>query len=318
MKLKHATFQGLLVFVSAWTLVVCQAVPLTAPNDSTLAVQANPLSIAAVGGTSTITATMFKSSGDGGGTVADGTQVFFTTTLGLIVERAATTNGIARATLQSDGRSGEATVTASSGSVAAETVTVQIGAGDSGDIVITVVANPALLGPFDFTSEIVATVTDDRGNLLADIPVIFSTTGGSLTSQGAVLRTNANGQAFDRLTLLDDTSDATVTVTSGAETGSVDVTRAEFDDPLIDFVSPSSGTKGSSLVVTIGGQDFQPGATVSFGVGIGIDVVNFVNAETLSVGITIDPTTTSGERDVTVTNPDTGSFTFMGAFRVFD
>ncbi len=319
MNLNRTTFTGLVLFVSALALSACKPVPLTAPNEATMTIQANPQSIAVIGGASTITATLFKAAGDGGGTVADGTQIFFTTSLGAIEERVATENGIARATLQSNGRAGQATVTASSGSLSAQTVTVEIGAGDAGELVITVVANPSLLGPADFTSEIVATVTDNRGNLLPDVIVIFSTDAGTMASQGSILRTNASGQAFDRLTLLDDgTTSATVTVTSGASSGTVIVSRAVFDPPLIDFVAPSSGTKDSSLTVTIGGQKFQPGATVSFGVGIAIDVITFVNAETLSVKITIDPTTTSGPRDVIVTNPDNGTDTLTDAFRVFD
>jgi hypothetical protein len=316
MKLNQPIFKGLLLFLSAWTLVVCQAVPLTAPGGATMAIQANPLSIPAVGGTSTITVTAFKGADDGGGTVADGTQIFFTTNLGVIVERAATTNGIARAALQSDGRAGQATVTASSGALEAQSVTVEVGAGGDGDV-ITVVANPALLGPFDFTSDIVATVTDSRGNPAPNVPVIFSTDAGTMASQGAVLRTNANGQAFDRLTFLDDgTTSATVTVSSGALSGTVEVSRAVFDPPLVDFVSPSSGNPSQSLTITVGGQKFQPGATVSFGVGIRIDVITFVNAQTLSVELTVDPGASSGSRDVTVTNPDNGTDTLAGAFRV--
>jgi len=314
----HKIFLGLIVLVtSGVTLTTCNPVPLTAPNEATIAVQANPKSIPAVGGASTITATVFKAAGDGGGTVADGTQVFFTTDIGIIEERVATRNGIARATLQSTGRAGQATVTASSGAVAAQTVTVEIGAGTGGELTITVVANPSLLGPADFTSDIVATVTDDRGNFIPDVPIIFSTNAGSLASQGAVVRTNANGQAFDRLTLLDDTTTTiSVTATSGSSSGSVDITRADFAAPIIDFVSPSSGNKGQTRTITIGGQNFQPGSTVSFGVGIGIDVVTFINSETLEAVITIDGTASSGSRDVRVTNPDGDSGTLTGGFTV--
>jgi PKD domain len=309
---RHLAFYAL-----AYLLSGCGgAVPLTAPDGATLSIQANPKSIPAVGGTSTITVVGFKSAGDGGGTLSDGTQVFFTTDLGVIEERVAMENGIARATLQSDGRSGTATVTAVSGTITALTTTVEIGAGASGDIVITVTANPSTLGPNDFTSEIVATVTDNRGNFLADVPVIFSTSSGALASQGSVLRTNVNGQAFDRLTLLDDQGDATVTVTSGSASGSASVTRGTFRDPQIDSVAPSSGTRGASLTAKITGQKFQPGATVSFGDGIGIDDVTFVNAETLLVDITITAGAATGSRTVTVTNPDGGSGTLSSAFDV--
>ena len=299
-------------------LAVCDGeVPLTAPEGSTLTIEANPKSIPAFGGRSRITVVAFKASGDGGGTVADGTQVFFTTDLGAIEERIETVNGIAQAMLQSDGRSGTATVTAQSGGgITALTTTVEIGAGTDGDIVITVTANPTTLGPEDLTSEIVATVTDNRGNALADVPVIFSTSSGTLASQGSVLRTNASGQAFDRLTLLDDSDGATVTVTSGTTEGTVEVNRGDFGEPLIDSVSPATGTRGATLTVTLTGQNFQQGATVSFGEGIGINDVIWINSETLLVDITIDGNASSTARTVTVTNPDGGSGTFASAFTV--
>lgn len=57
---------------------------------------------------------------------------------------------------------------------------------------------------------------------MANAPVVFQTDAGAMASKGAVLRTNPNGQAFDRLVLLDDHTDsATVTATSGSATGSV-------------------------------------------------------------------------------------------------
>jgi len=292
-------------------------VPLTAPEGATLTLEANPKSIPAIGGRSRITVVAFKAPEDGGGTVADGTQIFFTTDLGVIEERVATENGIAQATLQSDGRSGTATINAvSGGGITATPTTVEIGAGVSGDVVITVTANPTTLGPEDLTSEIVATVTDDRGNALPDVPVIFSTSSGTLASQGSVLRTNGSGQAFDRLTLLDDSEQAEVTVTSGSVSASVTVSRGDFGAPLIDSVSPSTGARGASLTVTLTGQKFQPGATVSFGEGIGIDDVTWINSETLLVDITIDGSASSDPRTVTVTNPDGGQGTFSSAFTV--
>ena len=307
----------LLVALLAGGTLTCKSVPLTAPNDATMTVSANPRSIPSTGGSSVITVTAFKSADDGGGTVPDGTQIFFTTDLGVIEERVATTNGIARATLQSDGRAGQATVTATSGSLAAQTVAVEIGAGDAGDLIITVVASPAVLGPGDFSSDITATVTDNRANPQADVPVIFSTNRGAMASAGAVLRTNVNGQAVDRLTLRDDATDsATVTVTSGQTSGTVTITRAAFDPPIVDFVTPSNGNRGARRTITIGGQNYQPGATVSFGAGIGIETITFVNTETLRVDIVIDPQAASGARNVRVTNPDGNSGTLTGGFTV--
>jgi adhesin/invasin len=294
-----------------------EGVPLTAPTGANLTIEALPKSIPAVGGASSITVIGFKSADDGGGTLADGTQIFFTTDLGVIEDRVSMRDGIARATLQSDGKSGTATVTAvSGGGNAALTTTVQIGAGPEGDVVISATANPTTLGPGDFSSEIVATLTDNRGNPLANVPVIFSTTSGALASNGSVLRTNANGQALDRLTLLDTQNSATVTVTSGSASASVTVTRGDFGDPLIDSVSPSSGVRGATLFVTVTGQRFQPGATASFGAGIAVDDVDWISSETLRIRIRIDPSASTGARTLTVTNPDGGSASLASAFVV--
>jgi hypothetical protein len=132
------------------------------------------------------------------------------------------------------------------------------------------------------------------------------------------LRTNALGQATDRLTLLNETS-ATVTAFSGAVTSNaVTVNRGTAVEPIVNSVRPSSGAPGDTLTVTINGANFQPGATASFGQGIAVNSVTFVNSGTLRANITIDPSaqiTTAG-RTVTVTNPDGGSGSLPDAFLV--
>lgn len=305
------TIGGVVSLLAAIGAVSCKEVPLTATEGAELSMTANPTSIGARGGVSTITVFGFKSQENGGGPLTDGTQVFLTTDLGVIEERVEMVNGIARASLRADGRSGTATVNARSGAgIAAEPVTVEIGLSGEG-LTVTVTANPATLGPLDVTSEITATVNDANGNPIADAPVIFSTTAGALASAGAVLRTNPSGQAFDRLTLLDTADSAQVTATSGSASGTVTVTRGNFGDPILDSVSPFSGAAGTSLTVTINGQRFRAGATASFGEGIAVDNVTYVNSETLRAAIRIDPLSTAGSRTVTVTNADgtTGSLT---------
>jgi len=105
-------------------------------------------------------------------------------------------------------------------------------------------------------------------------------------------------------------------VTSGTTSETVEVNRGDFGEPLIDSVSPATGTRGASLSVTITGQNFQQGATASFGEGIGIDDVVWINSETLLVAITIDGSASSDPRTITITNPDGGSGTFASAFTV--
>ena len=312
----RAFYLWIAAVAAAGVLPQCKPVPLTAPGGAELSMTANPTAIPVQGGSSAITVVGFKAADDGGGPLSDGTQIFFTTDLGVIEERVVTVNGIARATLRSNGRSGTATVSASSGAgVSTEAVTVEIGS--SGERSVNVTANPATLGPFDFTSEITATVTDGNGNPIPGASVIFSTNAGSLASAGSVLLTNVNGQTFDRLTLLDDQGlSATVTVTSGSTSGSVSVTRGAFNAPQIDSVFPSLGGKGAILNVTLTGQNFEPGATVSFGTGISVTQVTYLNSETLIVSIRIDSQAADGDRDVTVTNPDARQDTFSAGFKV--
>lgn len=304
-----------LLVPALFSLAHCDGeVPLTAPDGAELSMSANPTSIPAENGLSQVTVVGFKGADDGGGTLADGTQIFFSTSVGVIEERVTMQNGIARATLRSNGRSGQATVSARSGNgITATDVMVDIGT--AGTTTITVSGNPASLGPFDNTSEITATVTDTNNNVVPDVPIIFSSSAGALASAGAILRTNTNGQAFDRLTLIGE-STATVTATSGTASGSFTVNRGTFPAPVIDSVFPTLGSPGTTIAVTITGQNFQPGATTSFGAGIGINTVDFVNAETLVPNITIDSNAADGERTVTVTNPDGQSATFASGFIV--
>jgi hypothetical protein len=189
--------------------------------------------------------------------------------------------------------------------------------GNAEGINIVVTANPASVEGPDFTSTIVATVFDNDNNRVPGVPLIFSTSAGSLASQGSVLTTNELGQATDRLTLMNESS-ATVTVSSGSVSGSVTVGRGTVLDPIVTSIFPTSGARGQTLNVTINGLNFQPGATVSFGNGIVVNSVAFIDSTQLQVNITIDPGArieTSG-RTVTVINPDGGSGSLPDAFLV--
>lgn len=330
--------------------IYCGAgVPLTAPGGATLSMTANPPTITAVNGVSTITVLGFKSSTDGGGPLANGTQVYFTTTLGIIEERVEMQNGIARATLRSTGVSGTATVVANSGSGAtggggggststapgggtttttpaggggtggAVTASVTVNIGNAGGIRLILTATPATVGPPDFTSQLVVTAFDLNNNPLPNIPVIFKTTAGALASAGSILLTNTLGQAADRLTLRNEAT-ATVSATSGSVTSDppVIVNRSTAGTVAVTSVSPSSGSPGSTLTLTISGRGFQPGALVTFsGGGITVNSRTFVSAEVLRVNISISSSAALTARDVSVLNPDTATaVTAVGAFTV--
>jgi hypothetical protein len=269
-----------------------------------------------INGESIITVIAFKSAEDGGGTVPDGTQIFFTTTVGIIEERVSTVSGIARATLRSNGRAGLATITASSGNGVTATLEdgVLVGTGTGIQIVLT--ANPATVVSPNFTSDLVATVFDNSNNPLRDVPILFTTTAGDLASRGSILRTNANGQATDRLTLLTESS-ATVTAISGSiSSNGVTISRGTAAQPVLTSLSPFSGAPGQTLTVMLNGLNFQPGATASFGEGIAVNDVEFVASSALRAHITISPAATDGPRTVTVTNPDAGTATLTNGFLV--
>jgi hypothetical protein len=320
-RLVHWKFLGSLAGLSllAAAMMHCGNVPLTAPSGAELSITANPTDIPAYNGVSTITVVGFESTESGdGGPLPNGTQIFFTTNVGLIEERVEMQNGRALAYLRSNGRAGVATVTArSGGGVTAPTVDVNVGNTEGINIVLT--ANPATVTPPDFTTEITATVFDNNNNPLEAVPLVFQTNAGSLASAGSTLRTNAQGKAVDRLTLEDETS-ATVTVFSGSVSASLTIGRGAGVDPIVNSVFPSVGAPGETLNVTITGLNFQPGATVSFGQGVGINSVAFVSSTLLQVNISIDPSatagSTAGRRTVTVTNPDGGSGSLADAFLV--
>jgi len=316
-----ASWGGLLVAGAAMLafLTACDEVPLTATTGSVLFISANPTAIPAINGVSTITVTGFKRPEDGGGPLSDGTQIFLTSNVGVIEQRVEMTNGVAYGYLRGDGRAGLATVEARSGAGIAATLEGEerVLIGNAQGINILVTANPATVGPPDFTSNIVATVFDNSNNPLSDVPLIFSTNAGALASQGSILRTNQLGQASDRLTLENEQS-ATVTVTSGTISGSTTVARGNVNNPIVSSVFPSSGAPGQTLNVTITGLNFLPGASVSFEQGIAINSVNFISSTQLVVNITIDENArieTQG-RTVTVTNPDGSSGSLTDAFLI--
>src|SRR5450755_1190100 len=99
---------------------------------------------------------------------------------------------------------------------------------------------------------------------------------------------------------------------SGAS-GSVTVSA-----PTVTSTSPSAGDQGASnFNVTISGTQFESGATASFsGTGITVNSTTFVSATQLTANIAIAAGASTGTRDVTVINPDSGSATATGVFTV--
>jgi hypothetical protein len=196
--------------------LTCNQAIMTAPAGSTITLFANPTFIAASGGVSVISALVIEPAGT---PVADGTVIQFFTNLGRIPEQGTTNDGVCRVNLVSDSRSGSAVVTAVSGGPAAPApaptgspspgtgsgsgsssanVTVIIGNTNANRVFVT--ANPSRITVSNST-HITATVVDEAGNPVANVPVIFEVVDDPATefmdSQGRPIFTDNNGQAED-------------------------------------------------------------------------------------------------------------------------
>jgi hypothetical protein len=88
--------------------------------------------------------------------------------------------------------------------------------------------------------------------------------------------------------------------------------------PTISAVTPGSGARGAShVIVTVTGTGYQPGAYVEIG-GNGIVIHNSTvnNAGSITIDLSIAASAPTGNRSLTVINPDNGQVTRNNAFRV--
>jgi hypothetical protein len=195
-------FVGLALVV----LASCEEAPLTAPNGSEIFLQANPTFVISNGGISVVTAAVTEPAGT---LVPDGTEVLFFTDLGRIDPVGKTVRGVARVNFVSDSRSGRATVTASSGQAPGGTSpTVEIAVGSALPSRVQVAADPQRITT-PRNTRLVATVFDENGNPVQNVPVAFSfqvldplvvpLVEETLDSGGALRYTNSNGQVTDVL-----------------------------------------------------------------------------------------------------------------------
>lgn len=295
--------------ISALALVVallaaCDKVPLLAPSGSVITLSANATTIPA-GGTVGLTAFVNES---GGTPVQNGTTVRFTSTLGTVTpSEVQTTNGIAVATFTASAGSGVAEIRALSGaatgassgtggSSACSSNCVQITIGAAAVTSISVRANPASVPANGGTVDIVATAVGGGtgGNIpLANVPVAFSTTAGSLSATTAV--TDGNGEARVQLTT---TRRATVTARVGSQSSTVDVTPTTAPSLTLS-TSPANPTVGQAVLLTITPAadtaanvvvDWGDGTTSSLGVVRSAQTVAHVYRSAGTYGITATAT----------------------------
>jgi adhesin/invasin len=247
-------------------LAACDKVALTAPTESTITLYANGASVPLNGGVDVI-ATVIE---DAGTPVQNGTVVTFTTTLGRFEPaEARTNNGKATARLLGDGRSGTASVFATSGGARSEELTLPVGAAAAGSIILR--ATPSSLSGSGGTVQIVATVRDEGGNGLPGVLVTFSATAGRLSTGSAT--TDANGEAHTSLTTARTT---TVTANAGAQSG--EITIDYLAPPTVSVtVTPTAPTAGQTVVFNITVTPPSDGAPIesiriSFGDGSSVNL----------------------------------------------
>jgi hypothetical protein len=265
-------------------VVSCDKVPLLAPtgtvitliptsNTLTLNSQIDIVATVIENGAAAGTGTGSTTSAGAGTPVQNGTVVTFTTTVGRIEPAEARThNGKVTVKLISSGQSGTARITAFSGG-ASSAIDVKVGATGAEKIVMS--ASPQTLPSTGGSSTITATVADLGGSGLANIPVTFTTTAGTVSP--TTTTTDANGFASTTLTTA-----ATATVTAriaGAPndagggtgaTGANSITVTVGTRPLATFAAnPTFGPAGTPITFTVTpatGANIT-GGTISYGDG---------------------------------------------------
>ena len=193
---------------------------------------------------------------------------------------------------------------------------------DSGAFTVTAAltvtsVSPASRGQGAIGQNIVITGTNFESGSWPTSSVALSGTGITVNS---IQRTNSTHLAVNiSISATASLGASSVTVTNpddgvGSKANAFTVTAR----PTITSLSQTSGHRGSSnLSITVTGTGFVSGATVAFsGSGITVKSVTFSSSTKLTVVISLSSTAATGARNVTVTNPDAGTYTLPGGFTV--
>lgn len=115
-------------------------------------------------------------------------------------------------------------------------------------------------------------------------------------------------------------SDGSVAVTSTSDAygvlASVAVAPPTEPPPTLSAATPASAEQDTVLTVLLEGGDLAAGAEVSFGPGVVVDAVRWLDATAVEVDVTIAPAAAAGTRDVRVTNPDLQAAVLSAGFEV--
>ncbi len=277
-----------------------------------------------------------------GAPVMDGTQVYITTDLGVVMPfgeytpaevvpgadrvDVGTRNGVARATFFAGDTKGTATITVKSGK---HTLTDVFVVGRTPDrILVSVIAeggtSGSVLPPEGGTMRLEAYVYDALDNPVPDVDVVFTTDDGALESGGGHRTTDQDGMAFDRLTT---TYTAHVTARLVATSTSFplesDIVTVTVPSPIIYALVPSSSPLEGGVVVSVTGNSFAYGSRILFDtfeaalVDPDVMLADW-DEHQMVVYAPPAPYASPGVVDVTVENPNGYSYTRASAFTYVD
>ncbi|MFC2048668.1 hypothetical protein ACFLR5_00430, partial [Elusimicrobiota bacterium] len=177
----------------------------------------------------------------------------------------------------------------------------------------------------------------ERSKDLANQTIII--TGSGFDIAGSVTRAVSFGttsvQAVSAVNYLNDTTlevDVTIYSTAGAQgydvtvvnpDGGVGIGSSIFtvnNKPSITSLNlPARGQGAQNQDIRVNGSDFQSGSTVTIsGTGVNFTSTTFISANQLQIIVNIDYDATISTRDVSVLNPDAGTFIFNSSFDVHD
>ena len=90
------------------------------------------------------------------------------------------------------------------------------------------------------------------------------------------------------------------------------------DQPQVDVINPSGrGERSAKVVLTVTGNGFEPGATISVsGQGVTLGSMSVVSATSITATVSVSASAKAGPRTVTVTNPDGTVDSCAGCFQV--
>lgn len=259
-RLLHIALYGLMTLAGVGS-AACDKVPLVAPAGTVITLVSGT-NVLPINGSTDLVAVLIESGTTSSGTgntstpsagtaVHNGTLVTFTTSLGRIEPAEARThNGRVTVKLTADGRSGTAKITAFSGS-ASKTLDVLIGAAAAERVAVT--ASPTVLSSNGGQSTISARVEDASGNPLVGVPVVFTTTSGTLSASSAL-----TGESGIATTTLSATAAATVTASAGGKTGTAAITlKAKSGVTVSAPTGVFVGAPATFQITVAANSDFQ-------------------------------------------------------------